>query len=171
MQPNDYQKLAARTECDEEAAMKRGDNLIATRLSHAAFGLSSEVGEFCDVLKKWLYYGQSLDETNVAEELGDLMWYVALACNALGLSLEEVMEANIRKLRQRYPEKYTDEDALESNRDREAERGVLEDESGTKVGCSGNCPKGHCKREIPIKHIHGASGRLLKEYKGKSSPS
>ena len=91
MNPNDYQKLAKRTECDEELASQRKvvedtthlPYFRATRLTHAAFGLSSEIGEFNDALKKWLYYGQELDETNLAEELGDLLWYVALACNAL----------------------------------------------------------------------------------------
>lgn len=139
MKPNDYQRLAERTECNElEASLRRMDQdtafvsscvgkkpLRATKLTHAAFGLSSEVGEFNDSLKRWLYYGQRLDETNLSEELGDILWYVALACSALDISLEGVMERNISKLRIRYPEKYEDVLAVEENRDRDAERKTL----------------------------------------------
>ena len=137
MNPNEYQELAERTECNElkaslrameENTVHHGDQkpLRATRLTHAAFGLSSEVGEFNDGLKKWLYYGQPLDWPNLAEELGDILWYIALACNALGFSIETVMEKNIAKLYTRYPEKYEDVLAGEENRDRDAERDSLE---------------------------------------------
>ena len=135
MNSNEYQELAERTECNElEASMRTMEQnttfgkrpLRAAKLTHAAFGLSSEVGEFNDALKKWLYYGQELDETNLAEELGDLLWYVALACNALSISMEDVMTKNIAKLRTRYPEKYEDVLATEENRDRDAERDSLE---------------------------------------------
>lgn len=138
MNPREYQNLAGQTECDEEAASRRRSlydvgagkklpPLLATRLSHAAFGLSTETGELTDALKKWLYYGQNLDTANIKEELGDCLWYIALACNALGFNMNEVMEANIAKLRQRYPEKYTDAQAAEENRDRRAEKKVLEE--------------------------------------------
>ena len=36
-------------------------------------------------------------------ELGDTMWYVAQACMALGISFEEVIETNVKKLEKRYP--------------------------------------------------------------------
>ena len=55
------------------------------------------------------------------DELGDCLWYLALACNALGFSMEDVMGANIRKLRQRFPDKFEEAKAAESGRDREAE--------------------------------------------------
>ena len=117
MLPSDYQRLAARTECDELAASWRRAKCdvdqMATKLTHAAFGLSTEAGEFTDVLKRWIYYEQVLDETTLEEELGDILWYVALACNALGVPMEDIMKKNIAKLEARYPERYTDYQALE----------------------------------------------------------
>lgn len=128
MNPNEYQNLAEQTEC---RGVKHVLDVLAgipqpIRLFHAALGLSTEVGEFNDMLKKWIYYQQELDQTNLEEELGDILWYVALACNALEVSLEDVMEKNIAKLKARYPGKYTDFLAAEENRDRDAERKSLE---------------------------------------------
>ena len=78
-------------------------------LLHAALGLTGEAGEFADCIKKHWAYGQKLDAQNAIEELGDLLWYVALACDALNVSMDEVAARNIGKLRKRYPEKYQDE--------------------------------------------------------------
>lgn len=38
------------------------------------------------------------------EELGDVAWYLAVLCNAIGSDLDTVMEENLKKLEQRYPE-------------------------------------------------------------------
>ena len=77
-------------------------------IGHAALGISGEAGEFADCVKKYLIYNQSLDRKNAAEELGDLLWYIALACDSLGISMADVATQNIEKLAKRYPEKYTD---------------------------------------------------------------
>ena len=58
--------------------------------------------------KKISVYGQELDCENAVEELGDLLWYVALGCESLGVSMADVAQQNIDKLKKRYPEKYTD---------------------------------------------------------------
>lgn len=89
-------------------------------------GMTGEIGELAGALERWLHYGKDLDKTNIKEELGDMMWYVALACNALEFDLDEVMGANIRKLRVRYPDKYTDIHAEEANRDRSKERNAIQ---------------------------------------------
>src|SRR5262245_10334445 len=130
MDATTYQQLAARTECDQVLSRRRmlGETAVPTllpvRLNHAVIGMTGEVGELAALVEHWLYYGKNAvsgpDLTAFKEELGDLLWYVALACNALGLSLAEVMEANIRKLRARYPERY--DDRLAQERDREKER-------------------------------------------------
>ena len=141
MNPNEYQKLAARTECDQWAALDRmvsyrpyedvhtrqlESKLIPVRANHAAIGIAGEAGELAAAIERWIYYGKPLDVINVKEELGDLFWYMAEMCNALQLDMGDIMAANIAKLRKRYPEKYTDELAAEENRDRAAEREVLE---------------------------------------------
>lgn len=95
-----YQQLAMRT----AKPMEPADDLM-----HAAFGLAGEAGEFADCIKKHLVYGQPLDNVNAAEELGDLLWYVALGCHALGLDMASIAAQNIDKLRRRYPSQYQDE--------------------------------------------------------------
>lgn len=81
-------------------------------LIHASLGISGEAGEFADAVKRHAVYGKELDRVNGLEELGDLLWYVALGCEKLSSTMAEVMQANIDKLAIRYPEKYTDAAAL-----------------------------------------------------------
>ena len=38
------------------------------------------------------------------KELGDVAWYLALTADAIGCTLEEVLETNIKKLESRYPD-------------------------------------------------------------------
>lgn len=95
----EYQDNAVKT-------AKAGD--FKFNLVHAAMGLAGEAGEFTDCIKKYAIYGQSLDSRNAAEELGDVLWFVALACDTLGINMEFIADQNIAKLQKRYPEKYTD---------------------------------------------------------------
>ena len=76
------------------------------RLATAAVGLSAESGEFLEIVKKMVFQGKPWDEHNrkhLIIELGDVMWYVAQATQALDISFEEVIEGNIKKLEKRYP--------------------------------------------------------------------
>lgn len=138
MNPNEYQKLAGRTECNQEQSALRMHLGCpkSIRLNHAILGLAGKLGKLAGAVEKWLYYNQPLDLVNLKEELGDSLWYHAEICNALDLSLEDVMEDNIAKIQQRYPEKYSDLKSAETGRDRKAERKVLasglhlQDESG-----------------------------------------
>lgn len=95
-----YQLQAMRT----AKPMEPADDLM-----HAALGLAGEAGEFADAIKKHLVYGRELDRENAAEEIGDILWFCALACQTLGISMASVAQANIDKLRLRYPEKYSDQ--------------------------------------------------------------
>lgn len=96
----------------------------AARVLHAAMGCVTEAGEMMDQIKRHVFYGKPLDEVNLVEEAGDLLWYLAILSHALDAPLADVMERNIAKLRRRYPDKFTQEDAL--NRDLTAERDALE---------------------------------------------
>jgi NTP pyrophosphatase (non-canonical NTP hydrolase) len=91
---------------------------------HMVLGLLTEVGELADNFKKELAYGKEVDWVNVKEELGDLMWYFANFCEQNGLSWEEILDLNVAKLKTRYKDEWTREEAL--NRDLEKERGILE---------------------------------------------
>jgi hypothetical protein len=75
-----------------------------------------------------LEYGKPLDVDHLKEELGDVLWRIVQACDATGLTLEDVMRANLAKLAVRFPEKYTDFLADEEHRNRKAERKALENE-------------------------------------------
>lgn len=91
---------------------------------HAAMLLTTEAGEIMDTVKKTYAYRKDLDEANIVEEMGDIMWGLALMCRELGVSLEDVMIRNIRKLEARYPEKaFSQERAL--NRDKAAEEQAM----------------------------------------------
>lgn len=79
---------------------------------HATLGIASEAGELTTTIKAWMAYGKDLDVKNIVEEMGDLMWYVALMCQRLNIRMEDVAVNNIAKLYERYPEKYSDEDAI-----------------------------------------------------------
>lgn len=90
---------------------------------HAIIGKATEAGEMLEALKLGMD-GQALDRTNLMEELGDGQWYDAILAKALGFTFEEVQQANIDKLRSRYPDKFTEFDA--QNRDLVKEREVLD---------------------------------------------
>ena len=76
------------------------------RLLTAGVGINAEGGEFLEIIKKIIFQGKPWDDHNKEHliiELGDLMWYVAQACMALGVSFDEVVARNVKKLEKRYP--------------------------------------------------------------------
>lgn len=92
---------------------------------HFALGVSTEAGEILDAVKKRVAYGKPLDMVNIQEEIGDLLWYIAMFAERAGIDLELVMETNIRKLAARYKEKsFSKNSALV--RDLPTERLILE---------------------------------------------
>jgi NTP pyrophosphatase (non-canonical NTP hydrolase) len=93
----DYQHCALRT--------LDPDRTYQDRLGLCGLGLSGEVGEVTDMLKKFLYHrnGKPLDIAHLRDELGDVLWYFVVLLDTVGLTLEEVMAANIEKLEQRHP--------------------------------------------------------------------
>ncbi len=93
---NEYQQLALRT---LNPALSKKDILI-----NGVMGLCGESGEAIDLVKKWLAQGHALDREALAKELGDICWYLAETAAALDYDLEDIMAANIEKLRRRYPE-------------------------------------------------------------------
>ena len=76
----------------------------------SSIGLASEVGEFTEIVKKVLFQGKTMDQSvrfHIERELGDILWYLSNACNALNINLQQVMEENERKIRARYPEGFS----------------------------------------------------------------
>jgi NTP pyrophosphatase (non-canonical NTP hydrolase) len=76
------------------------------RLLTAGVGINAEGGEFLEIIKKMVFQGKPWNDDNrehLIIELGDIMWYVAQACNALGVSFDDVIATNVNKLLKRYP--------------------------------------------------------------------
>lgn len=96
MNVTEYQELAMTTLNPE---LNKKDVLI-----NSVMGLCGESGEAIDIVKKWLAQGHELDKERLSKELGDIAWYLAEAATALDLSLEQILQANIDKLKKRYPD-------------------------------------------------------------------
>ncbi|QAT43463.1 nucleoside triphosphate pyrophosphohydrolase family protein [Aminipila luticellarii] len=95
MELNKYQKSALRT-----ADKLEDDELIL----NGVMGLNGEAGECIDIVKKALFQGHLLDDEKLLDELGDVLWYVAITAEGIGATLDEVAQHNIDKLNKRYPE-------------------------------------------------------------------
>ena len=104
MQINEYQQLAMTTLNPE---LQKRDVLI-----NSVMGLCGEAGEAIDVVKKWMAQGRALNKEQLVKELGDIAWYLAEAATALDMPLEEILQANINKLKQRYPNGFEAERSL-----------------------------------------------------------
>ena len=83
-----------------------GEGANIERLLTAGVGINAEGGEFLEIIKKMIFQGKPWNDANKEHliiELGDLLWYVAQATQALGVSVDDVVATNVRKLEKRYP--------------------------------------------------------------------
>ena len=101
---NEYQALAMTT---LNPALSKKDVLI-----NSVMGLCGESGEAIDIVKKWLAQGHELDRAHLAKELGDIAWYLAEAATALEVPLEGILQANLDKLKKRYPDGFNAQNSL-----------------------------------------------------------
>lgn len=146
MNAQDYQQLALRTEAEQAKIAQRRIAILtdhpgafsiwgvqASRLQNAITGLTDEAGELNGLIKRWIEYGKPITKTEVLDECGDVLWRVTQALAAVGHTLEDAMQANIRKLAARYPEGFSDFLAQEENRNRDAERVAIENNTMNRV--------------------------------------
>lgn len=97
----------------------------SANLMHAVVGISGESGELLDAVKKHWAYNKPLDMENIIEELGDIEFYMRALRKLLNISREQVLLANIEKLKKRYPQgKYSDKQA----QDRADKAGVISED-------------------------------------------
>lgn len=106
-----YQGLAMRTNdgCEtyrvtEKIKNNCGSGIDIGEILNSCLGMSGEVGEVNDMIKKWIFHEADLDEEHLQLELGDILWYVALLCDAFGWDMKKIMVMNILKLQKRYPD-------------------------------------------------------------------
>ena len=114
MNINEYQELAMRTndgKCTERlnGAIKNGEGLVDVGgIINALLGLSGEVGEVTDMIKKYIFHGHEMTEAEIQKEIGDVCWYIAMLCESFGFELDRIMQNNINKLKNRYPEGFSE---------------------------------------------------------------
>ena len=100
MNLNEYQELSKRTMPNKD--MKKDS-------ANYALGLAGESGEVADNIKKWIFHGHGLDRMELLKELGDVLHYVSGLATMHHFTLEEVAQANIDKLKERYPDGFSEE--------------------------------------------------------------
>lgn len=101
---NKYQKEAAKT--------IPADFNSETMIDNAVYGLCGEVGECVDRLKKVKFQGHPNDREHLIYEIGDVLWYLAEMATGAGLTLEEIAEKNIQKLRKRYGDSFNSDKSV-----------------------------------------------------------
>ena len=90
---NEYQKLTRSTAVYPEEH----------KVVYPALGLCGEAGEVADKIKKTIRGDSSLVNVtgSIADELGDVLWYLAILADDLGVPLEDIAYWNVDKLRRR----------------------------------------------------------------------
>lgn len=131
-----YVHDALRTESNDfEAITARVSAIKTLRLLHVGIGMATEAAEILDQLKKHIFYGKPLDEERFFSDMGDSSWYERIGCDVLGRELSDMYERNIRELKARFPEKFTEHHAL--NRDEAAEMRAANQESPRRIKYEG----------------------------------
>ena len=102
---NEYQTAALRT--------AQTDKLTARELLlNSVLGLCGESGEVADLLKKYHFQGHNLDLDHVAKEFRDIAWYLAVGAYSIGYDLEKILQMNVDKLENRYPDGFSTDRSL-----------------------------------------------------------
>lgn len=127
MTGNEYQGLAMRT-FDGKAAERLNSPFVVYNadsknlgiidiptLINGVLGLTGESGEVADLVKKGIFHEKGFDMNHLKKEVGDVCWYIALICEACGFDLDSIFEANIEKLKNRYPDGFDVERANHRN--------------------------------------------------------
>ena len=124
MKTEEYFKEASRTCPSLGTEVLGGRDINTIDNIHMVLGMQTEVAELSDVFKKHLAYNKPIDWVNVEEEVADAMWYIANFCRINNINFEKILQNNIDKLRKRFPDKFSEEQAI--NRNVDVERIELE---------------------------------------------
>lgn len=98
---NDYQGLRAEFAV-YKSGMNRAEWLAKNgNLLYTVLALAGEAGELANKLKKFMRSNTDVDTMVLADELGDNLWYVSAIAAELNMTLEEVADMNLTKLKAR----------------------------------------------------------------------
>lgn len=103
MSENKYQKLAERT---INSSLNKEE-----MIQHALFGMCGEIGELQSIYQK-VYQSHEFDLEHAKKEIGDLLWFIAEWCTANEVDLDDIMDMNIEKLKNRYPKGFEGEKSI-----------------------------------------------------------
>ena len=104
-------KINYREEVKRTAGVSLESDSFKDQLLLGATGLAGEGGEVVDLIKKHVFHKKPLDKDALIKELGDVRWYLEYLMLANNITMSEVEDANIKKLRARYPNGFNFEDA------------------------------------------------------------
>lgn len=104
MDIKEYQQMAKRT---INTRLSRKE-----QISNLCMGVCGESGEVVDYIKKGMYHAHILDKKKLTEELGDVMWYLINLATFYNISMTYVLDENIKKLEERYPEGFSVEKSI-----------------------------------------------------------
>lgn len=103
MRLNEYQEFCKAT---AKKFQSKDEELCAWGL-----GIAGEAGDVASCIKKVIFHKNEAIKDGIKENIGDVFWYAAMICNVLGWNLEEILNENIQKLKDRYPAGFTEKDA------------------------------------------------------------
>jgi NTP pyrophosphatase (non-canonical NTP hydrolase) len=101
MNLDEYQQAALRT---INPALDDQDRLV-----DASVGLVEEAAELLGLVRKKIFQLRDVDEARLTEEVGDVLWCLAITAHTLGIPLSRAAEANQEKLRRRHPDGFEPE--------------------------------------------------------------
>jgi NTP pyrophosphatase (non-canonical NTP hydrolase) len=101
---DEYQEQMKRTASDTDYK--------AENLALGAMGIAGEAGEVADYLKKVLFHKHEFSRETLSKELGDVLWYIAYLAAVMDMSLGEVAQMNIEKLKKRYPDGWDEQRSI-----------------------------------------------------------
>ncbi len=103
MELNEYQEICKRTSKKFESR----------ELEIATWGLGvvGEAGDVASCIKKTFAHKNDATKDGIRENIGDMLWYAAMICNFFGWKLEDCLQGNVEKLKERYPNGFSFVDA------------------------------------------------------------
>lgn len=107
---NEYQQNAVRT-CGPDSSGWEHSTLVI------ALGVGGEAGEVQELIKKSLGHGHKLSKAELAKEIGDCLWYLAVLAHRYDIPLEQIAQLNENKLRARYPEGFSQQASINRTSD------------------------------------------------------
>lgn len=73
-------------------------------------GIAGEAGDVASCIKK-IFAHDNDQKAGIRENIGDTLWYAAMICNFFGWDMQQILDENMEKLRKRFPNGFTIENA------------------------------------------------------------